>query len=112
MNASSERRYSRVTCAVALLLAIGAQCASADVVAARTDAAAKSSGGPYRVDTYRIAAGGGASAAGRYQLQGTIAQHEAQAATTSPRYRIEGGFWPATSGGSASALFGNGFEAP
>jgi hypothetical protein len=72
---------------------------------------AKSTGGPYRLDAYTIENGGGVSSDARYRLQGTVGQSDAQAVAVSPRYRLQGGFWP--EGDAANTgIFKSSFENP
>jgi hypothetical protein len=74
-------------------------------------AVAKSTGGTYRLDTYTIDNGGGASSDVRYRLQGSVGQADAQPAASDARYRLQGGFWPAASATEA-LIFRSGFENP
>ncbi len=71
---------------------------------------AKSAGGTYRLDTYTFDSGGVSSDA-RYRLQGTVGQSDAQAAAASPRYRLQGGFWP-EGGAAGTGIFKSSFENP
>jgi hypothetical protein len=73
--------------------------------------AAKSTGGPYRLDTYTIDNGGGVSSDVRYRLQGSIGQSDAQPAASDARYRLQGGFWPAVIPPEV-LIFRSGFESP
>lgn len=73
--------------------------------------AAKSTGGPYRLDTYTIDDGGGVSSDVRYHLQGSIGQSDAQPAASDARYSLQGGFWPVVNPREA-LIFSSGFENP
>lgn len=75
--------------------------------------AVDSMGGTYRLDVFTIDGGGGTSTSAdtRYRLQGTIGQSAAQPAATSPRYRLQGGFWP-DGGPTGAVIFKSGFENP
>ena len=47
----------------------------------------------YSIDWYKIAAGGGTSTGGTYQVSGTIGQPDAGSAMSGGGYSITGGFW-------------------
>ena len=47
----------------------------------------------YSIGWHKIAAGGGASAGGQYQVTGTIGQHDAGATMNGGGYAVTGGFW-------------------
>jgi hypothetical protein len=47
---------------------------------------------PYRIDWFKIASGGGASAGGAYSVSGTIGQPDAGAMSGGP-FTLTGGFW-------------------
>ena len=47
---------------------------------------------PYRIDWFKIAGGGGASAGGAYSVSGTIGQPDAGAMSGGP-FTLTGGFW-------------------
>ena len=47
----------------------------------------------YSVDWYKIAAGGGTSTGGTYQVTGTIGQPDAGGAMSGGQYSLTGGFW-------------------
>ena len=47
----------------------------------------------YSIDLYKIAAGGGTSAGGVYQVSGTIGQPDASVAMSGGSYSVTGGFW-------------------
>jgi hypothetical protein len=47
----------------------------------------------YSIDWHKIAAGGGTSTGGVYQITGTIGQHEAGGPLTGGNYSLTGGFW-------------------
>ena len=47
----------------------------------------------YTVDWYKIAAGGGTSTGGSYQVSGTIGQPDASGAMSGGNYSVTGGFW-------------------
>ncbi len=47
----------------------------------------------YSIDWHKIAGGGGASAGGTYQLDGTIGQPDASVAMNGGNYSLAGGFW-------------------
>jgi hypothetical protein len=81
--------------ATAVLLALGLHAITA---------AAQSSGGPYRVDSAVIAAGGGTLGGGGFQLRGSFGQPLVGAATAAG-YHLDGGFV-----GVDDRVFHNGFE--
>jgi hypothetical protein len=47
----------------------------------------------YTIDWHKIAGGGGVSAGGAYQLNGTIGQPDASGAMNGGNYSLTGGFW-------------------
>ncbi len=47
----------------------------------------------YSLSWYKVAGGGGVSAGGTYQINGTIGQPDASDAMTGGNYSITGGFW-------------------
>jgi len=47
----------------------------------------------YSVDWFKIAGGGGTSAAATYQITGTVGQPDAGGAMTGGNYSLTGGFW-------------------
>jgi hypothetical protein len=49
--------------------------------------------GGYRLDWWTLDAGGGASAAGRFAVTGSIGQPDAGAVMTGGAYRLTGGYW-------------------
>lgn len=75
-----------------------------------------------RVDWYTVDGGGGASAAGRFELRGTVGQPDAEEVSlcsldggegcVQPRFQLTGGFWAggAVTGAPGDAIFRNGFE--
>jgi len=75
-----------------------------------------------RADWHVVAGGGGESAAGRFAIRGTAAQHEAEEvplcsadgglACAAPRFQVIGGFWVPGSVDppDTTALFRDGFE--
>ena len=65
---------------------------------------AQSSGGPYRMDSAVIAAGGGTLSGGGFQLRGTFGQALTGGAS-GPGYALNAGFV-----GSGDSIFHNGFE--
>jgi hypothetical protein len=81
--------------AIATLLELGLHAISAS---------AQSSGGPYRIDSAVIAAGGGTLSGGSFQLRGSFGQSVIGVAATSG-YQLNGGFV-----GVHDQVFHNGFE--
>jgi len=76
-------------------------------------AAAQSTGGLYTLAPQRIAAGGGRATGGAFELEGTIAQHEASAISSGGALEIAGGFHRrAANAPLGTAIFGSGFEGP
>lgn len=65
-----------------------------------------SAGGVLSIPWSTIDGGGGSSSASGLVLRGTLGQWDA-AVSDSPRYELEGGFWP---GGEVDVLFRDGFE--
>jgi len=65
---------------------------------------AQSSGGPYRIDSAVIAAGGGTLSGGSFQLRGSFGQ-PVIGATAAAGYHLNGGFV-----GADDRVFHNGFE--
>lgn len=59
---------------------------------------ASSAHAQYEITRYVIAGGGGQSAAGAWELRGTIGQANAGAALTSGDWALNGGFWTAAPG--------------
>ncbi len=49
--------------------------------------------GQYSIDWHKIAAGGGTSTGGTYQVTGTIGQPDAGSAMSGGQYSVTGGFW-------------------
>ena len=47
----------------------------------------------YSINWHKIAGGGGVSAGGTYQINGTIGQPEASGIMTGGNYSVTGGFW-------------------
>jgi len=47
----------------------------------------------YTIDWYKVAAGGGTSTGGTYQVSGTIGQPDASGAMSGGNYSVTGGFW-------------------
>ena len=47
----------------------------------------------YSIDWHKIAAGGGASAGGTYEINGTIGQPDASGVLSGGTYSMTGGFW-------------------
>jgi hypothetical protein len=47
----------------------------------------------YSIDWHKIAAGGGTSTGGVYQVSGTIGQHDAGTAMTGGNFSLTGGYW-------------------
>jgi hypothetical protein len=47
----------------------------------------------YTIDWHKIAGGGGTSAGGTYQLNGTVGQSDASGALSGGNYSVTGGFW-------------------
>ena len=47
----------------------------------------------YSIDWHKIAGGGGASAGGSYQINGTIGQPDASGVLSGGNYSMTGGFW-------------------
>ena len=47
----------------------------------------------YSIDWHKVAGGGGASAGGTYQLNGTIGQPDASVAMNGGNFSLTGGFW-------------------
>jgi hypothetical protein len=47
----------------------------------------------YSIDWYKVAGGGGTSAGGAYQMNGTIGQPDASGAMSGGSYSMAGGFW-------------------
>ena len=65
-------------------------------------------GSSYSIEKYVIANGGGTSAAGSYQVQGTIAQVTiGQSAANN--YQVRSGYWH-EAGSNNDIIFKNGFE--
>ena len=69
-----------------------------------TSTSAQSSGGPYRIDSAVIAAGGGTQSGGGFQLRGSFGQRVIGVAATSG-YELNSGFV-----GVDDRVFHNGFE--
>jgi len=47
----------------------------------------------YSIDWHKVAAGGGTSTGGTYQINGTIGQHDAAGPMTGGNYSLTGSFW-------------------
>jgi hypothetical protein len=47
----------------------------------------------YSIDWHKVSGGGGTSAAGTYQVSGTIGQHDAGGPMTGGSFSLTGGFW-------------------
>jgi hypothetical protein len=69
-----------------------------------TSTSAQSRGGPYRIDSAVIAAGGGTLSGGRFQLRGSFGQRVV-GVTAASGYQLNGGFV-----GVDDRVFHNGFE--
>lgn len=74
-----------------------------------------------RIDWFTVDGGGGASAAGRYALRGTVGQPDAEVVSlcsadggpgcVQPRFEVVGGYWTgAAPSAPGDELFGDGFE--
>jgi hypothetical protein len=73
-------------------------------------AGTQSGGGPYRMESSVIAAGGSPSSGGAFLLRGTFGQ-SATATLSASSYRFYGGFWAAAAGSAPTDLiFANGFD--
>lgn len=81
------------------------------IVVASGIAAAQSAGGVYTLAPQRIAAGGGRVTGGTFELESTIAQHDAGTIHSGGVFELTGGFHRrAANAPLGTAIFGNGFE--
>ena len=72
---------------------------------------AQSSGGAYAVPAHAIAAGGGRSTGGAFELEGTVAQHAVSPPATGGPFLLVPGFRRQRDA-QADGLFSDGFEDP
>ena len=72
---------------------------------------AQSGGGPHAIPAHAIAAGGGRSTGGAFELDGTIAQHVVGPPASGGPFLLVPGFRRQRSA-LADGLFGDGFEDP
>lgn len=82
------------------------------VLLAALSAAQAQSGGTFAIPRSVVAAGGGSSTGGTFELRGTAGQAEANPAPASGgAFEVRGGFWrPGTTTPPPDDLFGDGFE--
>ena len=64
------------------------------VVCAGAAALAPVGGGDFDLSWHTIDGGGGTSTGGRFELAGTVGQHDAGPAMTGGNFALLGGFWP------------------
>lgn len=76
-------------------------------------ALAQSSGGDFEVPRSVVAAGGGSSSGGVFELSGSLGQAVVQAGSSGGTFVISAGFWTgAETGTFKDAIFADGFEVP
>ena len=66
-------------------------------------------GDTYGIERAVIADGGATLAGGTFRLSGTVAQ-PVTSSTDGASYRLDAGFWAASSAGQSDRIFANGFD--
>lgn len=90
----------------------GTQAIAAGLMLAAATLAVAQSGGSFAVPRSVVAAGGGASSGGAFELRGTAGQAEANSLPASGgAFEVRGGFWhPGAIAPPPDELFADGFE--